>query len=134
MSDRMKSQPPVVVWWCPHKPPRKSLQVFLTRNGWRVEGSQMVLPEAEYGSRIDSLENDLGKGDLRRGVAMGRGRVTGIRAMLPFDYERWPSGSIEVGCTCRPTASIDAPIEWLIEDCRHAQQDRTRVERNIGYS
>ena len=132
MSDRSKSQPPVVVWWCAHKPPRKVLKVFVGRDGWRVEGSQMVLPEADYARRLNFLEGDLHRTDLRRGIAMGRGRVTGVRALLPLDYELWPSGHIEVGCTCRPTAGVEAPIEWLIEDCRHAQQNRTRTERIIG--
>lgn len=122
--------PPVVIWWCHHKPRRKMLEVFLTRNGWHVIGSRLRVSVDDYFRRIGS---DLTSADVHEGRAMGSRRVAGVAADLPFEIESWPlAETFEVGCSCRSGPAVRAALTWLAEDCRHARDDRKRIERIIG--
>ena len=126
---RFAHSDPVVVWWCHHKPRRRVLQVFLTRNGWHVLGNRFRVSMDDWLKRGDS---ELTAEDIRDGKAavMDGRRVTGVDKWLQLNIDLWPeTGTFEVGCTCHATSAIQAEITWLAEDCRHARDQRRVIER-----
>lgn len=129
---KYEHSPPVVVWWCRHKPRRRILRVFLTRGGWHVLGNEFRVPMEEWLKRVGS---DLTAEDIHAGRAttMSGRDVSGVDQWLPLDIDSWqPSaGTFEVGCACRAESPRNADIKWLAEDCRHAREERRAIERVI---
>jgi hypothetical protein len=122
-------QPPVIVWYCAHKPRHMMLRVFVSPDGWRLVGERLRLPLDQW---LDRTGSTVTVDDLREGKAeaMNKRRVQGVDWLWPLDIDQWQNGrAFEVGC--RRGIVVAAQVDWLADDARRARDTHKQVVRTI---
>lgn len=124
-----KSAPPMVTWRVAGCRCRV-LSVYLTPDGWALDGEDFKVSIPEWLDRINpdgtamagevpiTLEN------YRAGLfsAFSPGNVAGVRQMLDLDVATWPVTRFEVGCD---HAHGHVDLADLAADCAEVRATRT---------
>lgn len=130
-----KGSPPIVTWRCTER--CILLRVYLTPEGWVLDGQDFKVPMDEWVRRTTSEGQVLGDVEqsletYREGkwAAFNPRQVDGIQKVMPLDLDQWEHARFEVGCRHGHGHQHTAD---LAEDCSTMRATRRAVMRSITH-
>lgn len=125
-----RSAPPMVTWRASECRCRV-LSVYLTADGWVIDGEDFRVPMPEWIARVNP-DGTAMAGDVAvtldnyragRFAAFGAGEVSGVRQTLDLELDDWPtSATFEVGCN---HGHGWRSLSELAEDCAQVRATRS---------
>lgn len=124
-----RSAPPMVTWRVSECRCRV-LSVYLSSDGWVIDGEDFDVPIPEWIDRINpdgtatvgGVPVTLDSYRAGRFAAFNPGTVTGVQQVLDLDVETWPAGGVfEVGCG---HWHGEVPLADLAADCAEVKATR----------
>lgn len=132
----LRGTPPVVTWRvrgcrC------LVLSVYLTPDGWALDGRDFTVPMAEWIARTQSGADEEGAAartldGYRAGhwAAFSPREIAGISKVLSLDVDLWEPATFELGCE---HGHGHKPLADLAADCRKVRATRAPVRRPIAW-
>lgn len=123
------TSPPVVVWRATECRCRV-LSVYLSPEGWHMDGAAFYIPVDEWARRVGGdaeMAAAILSGEVPT-MARDRRRVKGFTETFPLDLTEWSHGKFQIGCR---HGHGWASTRDLLADCQQAKACRVRVDRPV---